>query len=459
LINNVKKLSPYFEKLIPYLPLIFVALSLYLFPYFLFPERGDAFYHLVRAREILQSPLMGLFWDYLTYYPLGRAIWHPPLFHAIFASLWYIGGVRFAYSIFCVTQILSTVGVASWFANKYYGHIAGLFAGILALAAPRADILPVIMPAAYISILVILTINFLPKNKIKAFITSLIGIWTHLIGLIVFVPLFLIQDRRNRENIKMALLLLPSILFWSAYWIYFKNQAGTNTHIELTLQLPWYANFYGLSILLILGIIGLSILYKLNREQFKLFTFYITTIIFVQYIFGDISRGFQYAALPLAILSGLSIHEGYKYLIRYHYSIKYIFILLLLLISSLGTFSFFSYIIDKNTHWDSLSVPFEGEYNSLKEYLDTNVNQNEVIWTESDLSDLSAWMSGLRISNGRTWGNGPPKDFLEHHQQINVFVSNDTFLIKNYNNKTLTEFKKSQFPSQNSSFITIDPYY
>ena len=178
---------------------------------------------------------MGLFWNYLTYYPLGRAIWHPPLFHSIFAGLWYIGGVRFAYSIFCITQILTTVGIASWFANRYYGTVAGLFAGILALAAPRADILPVIMPAAYIPILVILTIHFLPKHKIKAFITSLIGIWTHLVGLFIFVPLFLIQDYKNRDNRKMVLLLLPSIIFWAAYWTYFKDQAGTNTHIQLTI--------------------------------------------------------------------------------------------------------------------------------------------------------------------------------------------------------------------------------
>jgi len=437
------------KRLVPYLPLIFVALCLYFFPYFLFPETGDTFYHLVRAREILENPFVGLYWNYLVYYPLGRAIWHPPLFHSIFAVLWCIGGVRFAYSIFCVTQILLTVGVASWFANKYYGNIAGLFAGILALAAPRADILPVIMPSAYIPILVILTIHFIPKNKIKAFITSLIGIWTHMVGLIVFIPLFLIQDYKNRDNIKMALLLLPSIIFWASYWIFFKNQAGTNTHIELTLQMPYYTNFYGLFILLIMGAVGLSILYKTNREQFNLFAFYIATIIFVQYLFADVSRGFQYTALPLSIISGLAIQKGYNYLIKYPFKLKHLFILLLLLISSIGTLPFFSYIVNSDTHWvvnsdthwDSLNIPFEGQYHPLKEYLDKNTNPNDVIWTESKYTDLLAWMTGRRISNGRSWGNGPPKDFVEQHQKINIYVSNDTFLIKNYNNNSITQIK------------------
>lgn len=451
--TNIKKLLPYFKRLIPFLPLIFVAVSLFLYPYFLFPERGDSFYHLLRAREILENPVRGLFWDYLTYYPLGRAIWHPPLFHSIFAGLWYMGGVRFVYSIFCVTQILSTVGIACWFANKYYGPIAGLFAGILAIAAPRADILPVIMPAAYIPILVILTIHFIPKHKIKAFITSLIGIWTHLVGLFVFIPLFLIQNYKNRENKKMILLLLPSIIFWGAYWIYFKNQAGTNTHIELTLQMPYYTNFYGLIILLIMGTIGLSILYKINREQFKLFTFYIVTIIFAQYLFGDISRGFQYAALPLAILSGLAIQKGYKYLNKYSFNLKPVFILLIFFISMIGTFPFFSYIIDANTHWNALSVPFEGNDYSLKEYIEKNTNYTDVIWTEGDLSDLSAWMTGRTISNGRQWGNGPPEGFVEQHQKINIYISNETFLIKNQKNSTIRQFNISTFPNQDSYYL------
>ncbi len=220
----------------------------------------------------------------------------------------------------------------------------------------------------------------------------------------------------------MVLLLLPSIIFWIFYWTYFKNQAGTNTKIQLTLQMPGYTNFYGLFILLIIGIIGLSILYKMNRDQFKLFTFYITTIILAQYIFGDISRGFQYAALPFAILSGLAIQKGYEYLNKYSFNLKHIFLLFLLLISIIGTFPFFSYIINSNTHWDSISVPFEGLDYSLKEYLEMNTNSADVIWTEGNLSDLSAWMTGRIISNGREWGNGPPK-ILRNIIKILTFIT------------------------------------
>jgi len=358
--------SNYLKRLVPYLPLILIAIFLFFKPYFLFPEYGDTFYHLVRAREILENPLLGLFWDYLVYYPLGRAIWHPPLFHSIFAFLWFIGGVKFAHSIFCITQILLSLGVASWFANKYYGSIAGLFAGILVVASPRADIIPVIMPAAYIPILVVLTIHFLPKNKFNAFITSLIGIWTHMIGLIVFVPLFLIQELKNKANLKMVLLLLPSIIFWVCYWIYFKNQTGAYNHINPSILMPYYTNYYGLLILLMMGIIGLYYLYKTNKEQFNLFTFYISTVIFIQFIFADISRGFHYAALPLAILSGLAIQKGYNYLSNCSINVRHLYILILLLISVIGIFPFLSYVDQANVSWNQLNIPFEGENYPLK---------------------------------------------------------------------------------------------
>jgi hypothetical protein len=222
----------------------------------------------------------------------------------------------------------------------------------------------------------------------------------------------------------------------------------------LTIQMPLYINYYGLSILLMMGIIGLLILYKMNREQFKLFSFFVGTIIFVQYIFGDISRGLQYAALPLAILSGLTIQKGYNYLTKYSFNLKLIFILLLLLISLIGTFPFFNYLVNSNTHWDELNIPFEGSNYPLKEYIEKNTNSTDVIWTDGDISDLAAWMTGRRISNGRKWGNGPPKDFEEQHQNINVYISNDSFIIKNYDNKSVTQIKISPFLSHNSLYTT-----
>ena len=73
-----------------------------------------------------------------------------------------------------------------------------------------------------------------------------------------------------------------------------------------------------------MGIIGLLIIYKKIENNLNYSHFIICTMIVVQYIFGDISRGFQYAALPLAILSGLTIQKGYNYLNKYSFKIKII---------------------------------------------------------------------------------------------------------------------------------------
>lgn len=118
------------QLLIPFTPLIAVFIVLILRPYFLFPVGGDTDFHLARAQEIIQNPFWGLFWDNITYYPMGRPVWHQPLFNAVYAGLWYLAGVRFAHSFLCISQVLLTVGVASWFANREYGIFAGYFAGL-----------------------------------------------------------------------------------------------------------------------------------------------------------------------------------------------------------------------------------------------------------------------------------------------------------------------------------------
>lgn len=88
---------------------------------------GDTDFHLIRAREILINPFYGIYWDYLTYYPVGRALWHPPLFHTVFAFLWYLVGVRFANTIFVLTQIILTIIIASLIGKREYGVMAGFF--------------------------------------------------------------------------------------------------------------------------------------------------------------------------------------------------------------------------------------------------------------------------------------------------------------------------------------------
>lgn len=426
-----------FHDVIPFIPLLLVLILLLIKPYYILPTIGDTDFHLVRAREILQNPIHGLFWDYLVYSPNGRALWHPPLFHSIFGFLWYVGGVRFAHSILCIFQILLTVFVATWVAKKDYGNLAGFFAGLLSLSANRIDNLTVPIPAAYIPILAVLTIHYLPKEKFKAFLTALIGIWTHMIGLVIFIALFIVDGFKDRKNLKMSLLLLPSLLFWALYWFIFKNQTGATNHIHPVFYFPPGNNLSGLLILICFGLIGLCILYKNNREVFKLYATYMLLVIIIESLFEDFARGFQYASLPLAVLSGLTIQKLYNFTqTKYKKNFSRSLIILVLICSIIGSSPFFISLYSDNTDWSYLDVPFESKYSSINQYINQNTSKNDVLWAETSISDKIAWMTGRYVSNGKY---GCPKYFVEEHQKINIYVSNDSFLIKDYNNNTLNE--------------------
>ena len=420
-----------YKQYIPYIPLIGVFIALIMRPYYVFPLCGDDAFHLMRAREILESPLYGLFWDYLNYYPLGRALWHPPLFHAVYAFLWWIGGIRFAHSFMCISGVLITVGVASWISKREYGIIAGFFAGLFALSVPRVDILTMALPANLIPVFAVLTIYFLPKNKLKAAISSLLGIWTHMIGLIVFVPLFFVDNSKNWKNLKLMAPLLISEIFWIAYWIYFSGKTGATN--ELSPSLQWnipLMNVPSLILILIFGIIGLYFLYKIDYRRFKLMSAYILIVLLVQFLFADIARGFQYAALPLAILSGITVQKGYEYVSNNYKNIfTIIFIILMLIFSLIGSSPFFVSLADSEITWNDLNIPFDDKYAPVVHYIESNTNENEVLWTDSSIAENIAWMTGRKISNGEY---GMPKEFIETHQGINIYYSNGTFLIKHY---------------------------
>ncbi|MCE7697954.1 MAG: hypothetical protein K8E24_003660 [Methanobacterium paludis] len=307
------------KMLTPFAPLILIFVLMILRPYYLFPVGGDTDFHLARAMEILQNPIQGLFWDNITYYPMGRPIWHQPLFHVVYAFVWYLGGVRFAQSFMCIIQVLLTVGVASWIANKRYGVFAGFFAGFFALFIPAPSTLIAAIPATYVPILAVLTIYYMPQNKKKAFITSLLALWTHMVALISFIPLFLVDNYKDKKNLKIVALLLPSWLFWVGYWVYFSNRLVTGgifysfTHPKFISVYPTsYAFLIFLSILL-LGTIGLYLLYKLDNKQFKLYITYILTVVgFSLFGFnGDFLRSLEFIALPLAILSGLTVQTDF----------------------------------------------------------------------------------------------------------------------------------------------------
>lgn len=435
--------------ILPFTPLIILFLVLIIKPYYLFPVGSDVDFHLVRAREILQNPMLGLFWDYLTYYPMGRPLWHPPLFSAIYALFWYVGGVRFAHSFLCVFQVLLTVGVASWIANKEYGIFAGYFAAIFTLTIPVPSIFVTAAPANYIPILAVLTIYFIPKNKKLAFITSLIGIWTHMVGLVTFIPLFIVDNYKDKTNLKIIAALSVSLFFWAGYWIYFGNRIVTGgvlysiTHLKFLSVYPSIPTFYLFIPLYILGIIGLYILCRINFNQFKLYLTYIVIVMGISFFGfnGDFIRGFQFAALPMAIMSGLTVQKGYEIILaRYKKIFSLIFLILMLSISLMGVVVFFAGAIpNQQMGWGALQYPFEGKYAPIKDYIEDHSDQNSVIWTTRDLTEKIAWMTGRKISNGLYPDNvyGGTRGFVEQHQNINIYLFDGYFLINNIYNQTI----------------------
>ncbi|AXV40959.1 hypothetical protein [Methanobacterium sp. BAmetb5] len=441
------------QLLIPFTPLIAVFIVLILRPYFLFPVGGDTDFHLARAQEILQNPFWGLFWDNITYYPMGRPVWHQPLFNAVYAGLWYLAGVRFAHSFLCVFQVLLTVGVASWFANREYGIFAGYFAGLFALAMPAPSTLTAAIPAAYIPILAVLTIYYIPHDKKKACIASLVGLWTHMVALFCFIPLYLVDNYRDKTNLKIIALLLPSWLFWAGYWVYFKDRLVTGgifytlTHLKLVPPHPGSYAFLIFLAVFVLGIIGLYLLYNSNYRQFKLFTTYIVIVIFFSFFGfnGDFLRGFQFAALPMAILAGFAVERGYKNLSSNRSRLlSSLFLLFMVFISMIGVVIFFSYLPNQHGKgWDALETPFEGEYAPLKDYIENSTSANQVVWTERELSEKVAWMTGRSVSNGLYPDNtyGGTRGFVDQHQNINIYKSDGYVTVRDLNNNTIVQIK------------------
>ncbi|CEA12747.1 hypothetical protein [Methanobacterium formicicum] len=441
------------QLLIPFTPLIAVFIVLILRPYFLFPVGGDTDFHLARAQEIIQNPFWGLFWDNITYYPMGRPVWHQPLFNAVYAGLWYLAGVRFAHSFLCISQVLLTVGVASWFANREYGIFAGYFAGLFSLAMPAPSTLTAAIPAAYIPILAVLTIYYIPQDKKKAFLASLVGLWTHMVALFCFIPLYLVDNYRDKTNLKIIALLLPSWLFWAVYWVYFKDRLVTGgifytlTHLKLVPPHPGSYAFLIFLAVFVLGIIGLYLLYNSNYRQFKLFTTYIVIVIFFSFFGfnGDFLRGFQFAALPMAILAGFAVERGYKNLSsNRNRLLSSLFLLLMVFISMMGVVIFFSYLPNQHGKgWDALETPFEGEYAPLKDYIENSTSANQVVWTERELSEKVAWMTGRSVSNGLYSDNtyGGTRGFVDKHQNINIYKSDGYVTVRDLNNNTIAQIK------------------
>ncbi|NYB52730.1 MAG: hypothetical protein HVN35_09255 [Methanobacteriaceae archaeon] len=95
-------------------------------------------------------------------------------------------------------------------------------------------------------------------------------------------------------------------------------------------------------------------------------------------------------------------------------------------------------------HWENLQIPFEGHYNPLKSYIIDNTHNNQVIWSDRLIAEKLAWMTGRKVSNGLYPDGvyGGTKGFQDQHQDINVYIADGTFLIKDRYNNTINQIPK-----------------
>ena len=278
-----------------------------------------------------------------------------------------------------------------------------------------------------------------------------------MIALFCFIPLYLVDNYRDKTNLKIIAILLPFWLFWAGYWVYFKDRLVTGgifytlTHLKLVPPHPGSYAFLIFLTVFILGFIGLYLLYNSNYRQFNLFTTYIVIVMFFS-LFGfngDFLRGFQFAALPMAILSGFAVERGYKYLYKSRSRvISSAFLLVMIFVSMMGAVIFFSYLPNQHGKgWDALETPFEGEYAPLKEYIENNTSPDEILWSDRELAEKVAWMTGRRVSNGLYPDNtyGGTRGFVDKHQDINIYHDDGYISINDLNNNTLTRIKLATY--------------
>jgi len=114
----------------------------------------------------------------------------------------------------------------------------------------------------------------------------------------------------------------------------------------------------------------------------------------------------------------------------------------------MGAVVFFSYLPDQyGKGWDSLEIPFEGQYAPLKDYIENNTSPDEVLWTDRELAEKVAWMTGRRVSNGLYPDNtyGGTRGFVDQHQDINIYPDDGYISINDLNNNTLTRIKLATY--------------
>lgn len=261
------------------------------------------------------------------------------------------------------------------------------------------------------------------------------GLWTYMMSIACFIPLFLADDLRDKNNLKIIALLLPSWLFWLGYWIYYRDRLVTGgifysiTHPAFLCADPTLPSFYIQTSIFLVGTVGLCMLYKNNYRQFKLFlTYILIVIIFSLFGFnGDFLRVLQFFSTSMAILASLTVQSGYRYLTKnYRFLISALFLFIVLFYSLLGMAIFVGSLPNKDSgNWENLNIPFEGFFSPLKSYIYNTTDVNQVIWSDKIIAEKLAWMTGRKVSNGLYQDGvyGGTKGFHDQPQDINIYIS------------------------------------
>lgn len=393
-------------------------------PYYLLPTFGDTDYHLVRARELMEDPLKGLYWDYLRCYPQGKAVFYPPMFHISTALLWVIGGVRFAHSFLAVFQVVFIAFAASFFAKRY-GQIAGMSAGFLIFLSPRVDFFSVPIPSAYLFPLILLSICCLADGRTSAaFFFSLLALVTHPGAILVVPVLFLFYGYRKPQNLSMILGLSPVWLLSVGYWMYFKGQLShwmdLNIAGHITKAVPlWLSNpqpYYALFVFL--GVLG--ILIERRRVETRAVLFAAGILALFAFLYGDYSRFLHYGSVPLAIYSGVALQAGYN-AIKYK-DVALVFVINAVLLLLLLIPNMYTSLLSSEAGWHLLDKEFESPYGELKSYIEEETSPEEVVYADNELADKIAWMTGRKISNCGMFGV-PRTGYSPTRQRVNVLFA------------------------------------
>jgi hypothetical protein len=418
------------DSFVIYLPVAVALIWLIYVKYYLVVMGGDPDYHLTRAREILEAPLQGLFWDNLRCYPAGKAINHQPLYHAITAMLWKIGGVRFAFSVMAIAQVVVTVGVASFFSRRY-GVIAGITSGFLAFFTLRADTLTVPTPSAFLFPLALLTIHFARENKKIAHVLFLMALWTHSGALFIFPIIYYYYFFPKNKDRLFDALFLASWVFWVSYWSYFGIVMGQMGQQPIGYGVAEAISLLEASILNSLargyftifaaGLYGLWLIRE-NKEA-KVISLSTVIIVLFTFVYGDYYRYPQYLILPLAVFGGVAVQAGYNELSaalkKPAFAIPAYVILLLILFINVPNVIKTSF--DENVHQgDYTDFEFEFPNADLKRFIEENTINTEAVYADNELVDKIAWMTGRKVSN--CGGFGAPRDFEPATQRINIIA-------------------------------------